>query len=69
MTKLAFFYSIEVYETNNYKSLLFWSLKNRKPSIFRKKPATEEKDNIIGFSKLNAAVMFGWVIFLEIVRC
>lgn len=67
MTKLAFFYSIVLLETNIYNRLRLFELSNRKPPISRKKPATEDTEDIIGSSRLKTAVRFGRVIFWEIV--
>ena len=67
LTKLAFFYSIVLLETNIYNRLRFFELSSRKKPISRKKPAMEDTDDIIGISKLKTAVRFGRVIFWEIV--
>lgn len=67
MTKLAFFYSIVLLETNIYNRLRLFELNDKKPPISRKKPDTEDTEDIIGFSKLKTAMRFGRVIFWEIV--
>ena len=67
MTKLAFFYSMNVLETNIYNRLRLFELNDKKPPISRKKPAKEDTEDIIGISKLKTAVRFGRVIFWEIV--